>query len=123
MGRKANIRIEKAAQKQRILDAGFLSELFPKVQSISIGMNYSQTGVLEPLSRQVNFSPSSSAVFRMSCLCSDCAEGGLDFTKAINSMVKTRTTTSKGIISCDKCEIPECRNVAYTITIKYSPAK
>ena len=71
----------KAEKKQQRIDAGLLSELFPKVIEISISMVYSQTGVLEPLSRTVNFFPSSYAVFNVSCLCSECIEGGFDFAK------------------------------------------
>jgi hypothetical protein len=113
----------KAEKKQQRIDAGFLSELFPKVKEISISMIYSKTGVLEPFSRTVNFFPGSYAVFKVSCLCSECPEGGFDFTKIISSMVGTHKTASKGKISCEGCAAPECSDVAYTAMIKYAAPK
>jgi hypothetical protein len=108
----------KAEKRQQRIDAGLLSELFPKVVEISIAMKYSQTGVLEPLSRTVNFFPSSYAVFKVSCLCSECIDGGFDFAKIISTMVGTRKMVSKGKISCNGCSTPECSDVTYTVTIK-----
>lgn len=109
----------KADRKQQKIDAGPVSELFPKVAKITINMTYSQTGVLEPLSRIVNFLPGSSAVFRVSCLCSECEEGGFDFNKIIKKMVADHKTASKGKINCENCSAPEFLNVDYTVTIKY----
>jgi hypothetical protein len=113
----------KAEKKQQRIDAGLLSELFPKVKEISISMIYSQTGVLAPLSRTVNFFPSSYAVFKVSCLCSDCLDGGFDFAKIMSTMVRTRKTISKGKINCKSCSAPECSDVSYTIMIKYAGMK
>ena len=123
MGRRARMMIAKAEKKQQRDEAGILSALFPKVARISISMMYNQTGVLEPLSRTINFFPGSYAIFRLNCLCSECGEGGFDFSQAIKRMVKTRKTASKGKTSCDNCDSPECSDVAYSITIEYTPAK
>lgn len=123
MSRRMKVAAAKAEKKQQRIDAGLLSELFPKVKEISISMIYSQTGVLEPLSRTVNFFPSSYAVFKLSCLCSECLEGGFDFTKIISAMVGTHKTALKGKISCEGCSAPECSDVEYTATIKYAALK
>jgi len=120
MNRRVRMATAKAEKKQQKIDAGLMSELFPKVSKITISMTYAQTGVLEPLSRTVNFLPGSSAVFRVSCLCSECEEGGFDFTKIIKTMVAERKTASKGKIDCESCSAPECTDVAYSITIKYA---
>ena len=101
------------------MDAGIVYEIFPKVKEIAISMTYNQTGVLEPLSRAVNFYPGSTAFFKMHCLCSECAEGVFDFTKIISDVIKAKKTASKGKITCDGCSAPECANVAYDIAIKY----
>ena len=119
MSRRAKMTAAKAKDKQQRIDAGLVSELFPKVTEIAISMLYSQTGVLKPLSRTVNFSPGSSATFKLNCLCSECVEGRFDFTKIISAMVGARKTISKGEISCEKCSAPECSDVAYSVTIKY----
>ncbi len=119
MSRRAKMTAAKAERKQQKLDAGLISELFPKVKKIAVSMTYSKTGVLEPLSRAVNFHPGSSAIFKMPCLCSECEEGNFDFTRIISSMVKTGKTTSKGKIGCDNCSVPECSDVAYDIIIQY----
>ncbi len=123
MNRRAKITAARAEKKQQRIDAGLVSEVFPKVAEIAISMMYSQTGVLEPLSRTVNFFPGSFAVFRVNCLCSDCVEGGFNFTKIISNMVKNRKTTAKGKLGCDSCSAPECLDVEYTITIKYAQMK
>ena len=119
MSRRAKMTAAKAKDKQQRIDAGLVSELFPKVTEIAISMLYSQTGVLKPLSRTVNFSPGSSATFKLNCLCSECDEGRFDFTKIISAMVGARKTISKGEISCEHCAAPECSDAAYTVTIKY----
>ncbi len=113
----------KAKDKQQKIDAGLVSELFPKVSEIAISMLYSQAGVLKPLSRTVNFSPDSAAAFKLNCLCADCVEGRFDFTKIISAMVAARKTTSKGEIRCEHCAAPECSNVSYSVTIKYGQIK
>lgn len=112
-----------AERKQQRIDASLVSEIFPRVTKISISMRYNKTGVLEPLSRTVNFFPGSLALFKVNCLCSECAEGGFEFTKIISSMIGTRKTSSKGKISCESCSTPECLNVAYTVTIKHVQTK
>jgi len=113
----------KAEKKQQREEAGLVSELFPKVVNIGIMMTYAQTGVLEPLTRAINFSSNSFAIFRVNCLCSDCIEGGFDFTKIIGSMVRAGKTVLKGKINCDDCSAPECSDAAYSITIKYALIK
>lgn len=123
MGRRVKVAAAKAEKKQQRIDAGLLSELYPKVSKITINMLYSQTGALEPLSRIVNYFPGSTAIFKVNCLCSECTEGFFDFTKILGTMVKARKTTLKGLISCETCSAPECSDVAYTIHINYAPAK
>ena len=123
MSRRAKMTAAKAKEKQQRIDAGLVSELFPKVTEIAISMLYSQSGALKPLSRTVNFSPGSSATFRLNCLCSECLEGRFDFSKIISAMVGTRKTISKGEISCESCSAPECSDVAYSVTIKYAQMK
>jgi hypothetical protein len=113
----------KAKDKQQRIDAGLVSELFPKVTEIAISMLYSQAGESKPLSRMVNFFPGSSASFKLNCLCSECEEGRFDFTKIISAMVGTRKTASKGEISCETCSAPECSDVAYSVKIKYAQMK
>jgi hypothetical protein len=113
----------KAKDKQQRLDAGLVSELYPNVAEIAISMLYSQSGVLKPLSRTINFSPGSSATFKLNCLCADCLEGKFDFTKIISSMVGARKTISKGQINCDSCPAPECSDAAYSVQIKYAQMK
>ena len=120
---RMNAAAARAEKKQQRIDAGLLSKLFPKVIRISISMIYSQTGVLEPLSRTVNFFPRSYAVLKVSCLCPECLEGGFDFTEIISIMVGTHKTMSKGKISCESCLAPECSDVAYALMIDYAENK
>ena len=123
MSRRMKLAAAKAEKKQQRIDAGLLSELFPKVMEISISMIYSQTGVLEPLSRIIKFFPRSYAVFKVNCLCTECLEGCFDFTKIVSTLVRTHKTVSKGKISCESCSAPECSDVAYAVTIEYAEMK
>jgi hypothetical protein len=123
MVRRAKMTAAQEKEKQQKTDAGILSDLFPGVEEIAIGMLYSQAGALKPLSRTVNFFPGSSAIFRLNCLCSECLEGRFDFTKIINEMVKARKTASKGRINCEGCSAPECSDAEYSVTIKYAQMK
>jgi hypothetical protein len=120
MNRRVRLTAAKAERKQEKIQAGLVSEVFPKVLQISISMLYRQTGVLEPLSRTVNFFPGSFAVFKVNCLCAECVEGGFDFTGIMKGMVKNHKTVSKGELSCESCAAPECAHVAYTVTVKYA---
>jgi hypothetical protein len=119
MNRRAKATAAKADKKKQNIEYGSVSALSPKVAKITISMKYAQTGVLEPLLRVVNFIPDSAALFKVSCLCSECPESMFDFTKIIQSMLKGHKTVSKGVISCENCSTPECTDVAYTATIKY----
>lgn len=123
MNRKVKMTEANADKMQQRIETGLVSERFPQVAKIAISMLYSQTGVLEPLSRTVNFFPGSSALFKVNCLCSECVESWFDFTKIIHAMVRTRKTVSKGEIDCESCSAPECSNVAYSVTIKYAQMK
>jgi len=123
MNRRAKLMVSEAEKMQQKVDVSLVSELFPKVTEIVIGMQYSQTGALEPLSRTINFFPGSSATFKVNCLCSECVESAFDFTKIITAMVKNHKTGSKGEISCENCPAPECSDVAYSVTIKYARMK
>ena len=123
MTRRAKMTAARAKEKQQRIEAGLVSELFPKVTEIAISMLYSQAGALKPLSRTVNFFSGSSAIFKLNCLCSECVEGRFDFTEILGAMVRTRKTVSKGEISCESCSAPECSDVAYSVTIKYAQRK
>ena len=120
MNRRVNMTAVKAEREQKRNEAGRVSERYPKVTTIAINMRYAQTGVLDPLSRIINFYPDSFATFKVTCLHSDCVEGGFDFNKIIRSMVRTRKPVSKGVISCESCTAPD---VAYAVTIKYAQTK
>lgn len=93
MNRKGKMTAAKSEKVQQRTEAGLVSEIFSKVTKIVISMQYSQTGVLAPLSRTVNFFSGSSAIFKVNCLCSECVEGVFDFTKIISGMVRTHKTS------------------------------
>ena len=120
MNRRVKMMAAKAEKKQQRIEAGIVSELFPNVAHMVVSMIYNRTGVLEPLSRTVNFFPGSVAIFKVNCLCSECVEGAFDFNKIIRSMVGSRKMVSKGELSCESCSAPECAGVSYTVKIKYT---
>ncbi|KAF0177501.1 MAG: hypothetical protein FD164_2357 [Nitrospirae bacterium] len=119
MNSRVKVAAAKAEKKQQKLESGTLSEVFPKVSIITVAMRYAKTGVLEPLTRTVNFTRDSAALFKISCLCADCPESGFDFSSILKTMVTGHKTSAKGTINCENCPAPECSDVAYAVTIKY----
>ncbi|HSW62389.1 MAG TPA: hypothetical protein VLH56_03585 [Dissulfurispiraceae bacterium] len=119
MNSRVRIAAAKAEKKQQKLESGTISEIFPKVSKITVSMRYAKTGALEPLTRTVNFTRDSAALFKISCLCSECPESGFDFSEILKTMVTLHKTSAKGAINCENCPAPECSDVAYSATIKY----
>ena len=105
--------------QQRVL-AGFVSTHFPEVKSIVISMVYNQSGIGKSLPRTVNFSPDSSAFFRIDCLNKDCVDGGFDLTQVLTTMIKNHRESAKGDISCegDGASVGHS-DIAYEIAIQY----
>ncbi|MEN8264596.1 MAG: hypothetical protein ABFR82_14165, partial [Nitrospirota bacterium] len=66
-------------KKQARLEAGILSDRYPKVSGLVINMTYyhnAENPVL--MQRTVNVFPSSHAYFKMECMTKGCNEGGFD---------------------------------------------
>ncbi len=101
---------------QQRTDAGFLSAHFPEVASIVINMMYNQKGI-KALARTVNFSPGSSAFFRLACLNRDCIDGGFDLNQVITTMVRNRKETAKGDLSCESSDHSD---IVYDVSIQYA---
>jgi len=91
----------RAERLQRRLDAGSVATHYPEVASIVVSMMYTQKGVQKSLPRNVYFSPSSYALFRIDCLNKECVDGGFDFTQVITGMIRNRKGTQKGNLSCE----------------------
>lgn len=113
-----------AARTQRLqerVEAGVVSAHFPEVKSIVISMMYNQRGIAKSLPRTVNYSPDSSAFFRIDCLNKDCAEGGFDLTQVLNSMIKNRREAAKGELSCEgNGASTDHSDIVYKVDIKYT---
>ncbi len=116
--RKNAARIEK---QQRKLDAGFMDDQFPEVESIVITMVYNQKGIQNSLPRVVNFFPRSYALFRVDCLSKECVGGGFDLTQIITGMIKNRKKVAKGDLSCEG-DVPSAdhSSIAYEVAIQYT---
>jgi hypothetical protein len=116
--KKNAARIER---QQRKLDAGFMSVQFPEVAGIVINMTYTQRGILKSFPRVLNFSPGSSALFRIDCLNKECISGGFDLTELITGMIRNRTKTTQGKLSCEG-EGPSAGHstIAYEVAIQYA---
>ena len=115
--RNNQARIERTQEK---LDAGFVSTHFPRVASIVINMMYKQKGVVNPISRIMNFSPDSYALFRVDCLSNDCVDGGFDLTRTIESMIRNQGKELKGELGCDDSgPRPDHSTIVYEVAIQY----
>ena len=110
--------IEKNQEKQ---DAGLLSKHFPEVASIVISMMYKQQGIMNPISRIMNFFPGSYAFFKIDCLSDDCVDGGFDMSRIISLMIRNHSEFSKGELGCDDSgPRPDHSNIVYKVAIQYA---
>jgi hypothetical protein len=116
--RKNAARTERLQQR---VQAGFVSAHFPGVKSIIISMMYNQSGIGKSLPRTVNFSPDSSAFFRIDCLNKDCVDGGFDLSNVLNSMIRDRREAAKGQLSCEgNGASADHSDIVYKVAIKYA---
>lgn len=109
--------------KKNRINAGLVSEHFPKVSSIIINMTYYQK-VANPvlMERTINILPASYAYFNMECMIKDCVNGGFDLTPAISDLIKNRKKSGKGKLACKgktNPASPEHASVSYEISIQY----
>ena len=109
--------------KKNRLNAGLVSERFPKVSSIIINMTYYQKAANPVLmERIINILPASYAYFNMECMIKDCVNGGFDLTPAISDLIKNRKKSGKGKLVCKgktSPVSPEHASVSYEISIQY----
>jgi len=101
---------------QQRADAGFVSAHFPDVSSIVINMMYNQKGI-KSLARTINFSPGSSAFFKVACLSRECIDGGFDLHQVITTMVRNRKETAKGDLNCESSDHSA---ITYDVSIQYA---
>ena len=109
----------RAEKRQKKIEAGYMSSYFPDVSSIIIRMSYRQSGLGQPLLRTINYFPSTYAFFEADCLNKECMMGGFDFTRILNSMVRTHLKASSGEITCEGGPISGHSAVNYEIAIEY----
>jgi hypothetical protein len=104
------------ARMQEEREAGSVAERFPEVAQIVVTLTHVQQGIV----RNVWFSPSSFALFKMSCLSRDCADGGYDMNRLITEMVRSRSRVRKGDLKCEGSQPKGCQgHVAYEIAVTY----
>ena len=81
MSTRQNYIAKMETRKQAKIDAGLVSERFPTVAGIVIGMTYyhnAENPIL--MQRTVNIFPTSNAFFNMECMIKTCEGGGFDLT-------------------------------------------
>lgn len=107
-------------RKRQMLDAGLMSDRFPHVASIVVTMDYSR-GSVSAVHRTMNFYPGSQAFFKISSLGDESDEGGLDLTRFIHGMIRSRASTAKGEFSRDQSDSALVHPVIdYEVAITYS---
>jgi hypothetical protein len=115
----------KLEENRKKLEAGLVSERFPKVKNIKLKMTYFQTPPGHVLmERTVRFFPTSPAYFQMKCFIKDCTEGGFDLSRTMASLIRRRKKTGKGTMLCaGKGDgLPKDHShITYEITIGYRP--
>jgi len=111
-------------KKQARVDAGLVSERYPKVSGIVILITYyhnAENPVL--MKRTINVFPSSYAYFIMECMIKDCEKGGFDLTSVVNKQIKQQKKSVKGEMVCKgKTANGNSSNhasITYEINIKY----
>lgn len=91
------------ARQRQMLDAGLISDRFPDVASIVVTMDYSR-GSVSAVHRTMNFYPGSQAFFKISSLGDEGDEGGLDLTRFIQKMIRSRESSAKGGFNRDSSD-------------------
>jgi hypothetical protein len=109
--------------KQKKIDAGLVSEKFPKVSNIEIKMKYYWTPLDTFLMlRTVNFHPDSNAYFHMHCAVKGCNKGGFELAQVIGNLVKGSEQKGKGNLVCHGRGEKVSRkhaNIEYKVKVKY----
>lgn len=111
-------------KKQARLEAGILSDRYPKVSGLVINMTYyhnAENPVL--MQRTVNVFPSSYAYFKMECMTKSCNEGGFDLSSIISKQIKQKKKSMKGKMICKgkNADISsDHASISYEISIKYN---
>lgn len=111
-------------KKQARVDAGLVSERYPKVSGIVILITYyhnAENPVL--MKRTINVFPSSYAYFIMECMIKDCEKGGFDLTSVVKKQIKQKKKSVKGEMVCKGKTTNGTSaghaSIAYEINIKY----
>ncbi len=111
-------------KKQARLEAGLLSDRYPKVSGLVINMTYyhnAENPVL--MHRKVNVFPSSHAYFKMECMTKGCNEGGYDLSSVISKQIKQKKKSLKGKMNCkgkNDDVASDHASISYEISIKYN---
>lgn len=111
-------------RKQRKIEAGVVSERFPKISNIIIHMTYfhdAENAIL--MERTVNVFPTSTADFNMECMIRGCDNGGFNLNPVISNLIKQNKKLAKGNMKCKgKLENHSANhaNISYEINIKYN---
>jgi hypothetical protein len=104
------------ARIQEEREAGSVADRFPEVERIVVTITHVQQGIV----RNVWYSPSSYAFFRVSCLSTDCVEGGFDMGRFIADMVRSRSRVKTGDLRCESTQPKACpAHARYEIAISY----
>lgn len=110
--------------KQKKIDAGFVSEVYPKVSTMVFQMTYYQKrskGVL--MERTLNVFPDSYAYFHMQCMVKGCEEGGFDMAPIIAGLIKRKKTKVSGKLTCGGAgaDLPDAHaSITYEVAVKYT---
>ncbi len=111
-------------KKQARLDAGVVSDRYPKISGIVIYMTYyhnAENPVL--MQRTVNVFPSSYAYFKMECMSKSCDNGGFDLSSVISKQIKQKKKSVKGKMTCkgkNADTASDHASISYEISVKYS---
>ena len=112
---------------QKKMDAGLVSERFPRVATMEIQMTYYQRPPQSDtdkvlMLRTMNISPASYAYFHMQCPKKEC-EGGFDLAPIIRKLVREKKNRSKGSLVCKgrgQGLKPGHTSIEFAITIRYN---
>ncbi len=110
-------------KKQARLEAGLVSDRFPKVSGIVINMTYyhkAENPIL--MERIVNFFPTSHYYFNMECMIRGFEDGGFDLTRIITKQIRNHKKLLKGEMVCKGKNgdlASDHSSISYKINIEY----
>jgi|APSaa5957512535_1039671.scaffolds.fasta_scaffold29284_1 hypothetical protein len=113
MKKKSTEQIQNEIKHQKIINAGFIKDIYPELKEINFEFKIENP---DGLSISPNYKPSyskskrlpqHSACFQFECKDRECVNGGFNLTKEIKNMIQVHKLESSGQLICQGWQDPQ----------------